>query len=122
MTFIGKAGEVMATIRTAIQIQDSMTPVMRSMNNSLNLVLNSFEAMQRASGHAVDTASISAARAELARAEAALNNVEQNIRESDAAQQRLNNSMRSGSNAASGLASAVKQVAVGIAAAVGIGG
>jgi tape measure domain-containing protein len=115
-----KVGEDMATIRTAIQIQDSMTPVMRSMNNALNICINSFEAMQNASGHAVDTASISAARAELARVETAMNEVEQNIRDADNAQRQLNSDMRSASSAAEGFAGKIKTVVGAMATMAGL--
>lgn len=99
----------MATIRTAIQVQDGMTPAMRSMTTALNICINSFEAMQNVSGRAVDTASISAARTELARVETAMNEVEQNIREADNAQRQLNNDIRNGQNAAEGLSSVFGQ-------------
>lgn len=76
----------MATIRTAIQIQDGMSPAFKSMNNALNIVLSSFESLQRASSKAIDTHSIQAARAELNKAEIAFNQIEQEIREADQAQ------------------------------------
>jgi tape measure domain-containing protein len=110
----------MATIRTAIQIQDGMTPAMRSMTNALNICISSFEAMQNASSRSVDTASIAAARAELNKASMAMDSVEKNIREADVAQQQLNNQMRNGQSAAEGLVNKVKQMATGIAAAFGI--
>lgn len=64
----------MATIRTAIQIHDGMSPAFRSMNTALNIVLNSFEAVQTASHNAIDARSIQAARDELAKAEVTFNN------------------------------------------------
>ena len=48
----------MATIRTAIQVQDRMTVPLRSITNALNITISSFEAMQRASSNAIDTSSI----------------------------------------------------------------
>lgn len=110
----------MATIRTAIQIHDGMSPAFRSMNNAMNIVLNSFEAIQTASHNAVDTASIQAARQELARAEVAFDEVEQEIRQADQAQQRLNNDVRSGIGAADGLTSKFKGLAISIGAAFGV--
>jgi len=109
----------MATIRTAIQLQDGMTSVIRPMINALNICTSSFEAMQNASNHAVNTANISAARAELSRASIAMNTVEQEIREADAAQKQLNNDLRQGQAAASGLAGSLKNVAMAIVTAVG---
>lgn len=110
----------MATIRTAIQIQDGMTPAMRSMTNALNICISSFEAMQTASSHSVDTASLAAARAELNKASIAMDNVEQNIREANVAQQQLNQQIRNGQGAADGLVTKVKQVATTVATAIGI--
>ena len=69
----------MATIRTAIQIQDGMSPAFRAMNNAMNIVINSFESLQTASSHAVDTKSIQTAREQLARAEVAMNGFEEEI-------------------------------------------
>jgi len=70
----------MATITTAIRVQDAMTPAFRSINTALNIVLNSFEAMQTASNKAIDTASIQTARQELANANVVMQQVEENAR------------------------------------------
>lgn len=105
----------MATIRTAIALYDGVTSPLRSMQNAMNIVLNSFEAMQRASSNAVDVSSIQEAREELARAETAFDSIEQNIRDCDNQQQKFNSSIRGGTSAADGLWSKLK----GIAATVG---
>jgi tape measure domain-containing protein len=110
----------MATIRTAIQLQDGVTSVMRNMNNAMNICISSFESLQNVSSHAVNTANLSAARAELNRASIALDNVEQNIREADVAQQKLNSQFKNGENAAQGLASKISTVVTGIVTAVGL--
>jgi tape measure domain-containing protein len=73
------------------------------MNNAMNIVLNSFESLHRASSNAIDTASIQTARQELARAETSFNRIEQEIREADHQQQILNNNIRGGTSAANGL-------------------
>ena len=78
----------MATIRTSIQLYDAMSPALRSMNKALNVVLNSFEAMQTASSNSVDTSDIRQARDELARVETTLDGVEDNIRRANEQQQR----------------------------------
>lgn len=95
----------MATIRTAIQLYDSMSPALRSMNKALNIVLNSFEAMQTASSNSVDTSDIRQARDELARVETTLDGVEDNIRRANEQQQRFNEEIRNGANAASDIKS-----------------
>lgn len=110
----------MATIRTAIQLQDGVTSIMRSMNNAINTCVTSFEAMHNVSSQGVNVANISAARVELARTSSAIDMVEQNIKEADSAQKQLNNDMRSGQGAAAGLVSQVRDIATGIAAAVGV--
>lgn len=110
----------MATIRTAIQLQDGVTSIMRSMNNAINTCVTSFEAMHNVSSQGVNVANISAARVELARISSAIDMVEQNIKEADSAQKQLNNDMRSGQGAAAGLVSQVRDIASGIAAAVGV--
>ncbi len=110
----------MATIRTAIQIQDGMSPAFRAMNNAMNIVINSFESLQSASGHAVDTRSIQTARQELARAETAFNGVEQQIREANQAQNEFNNSVRNGGGASDALLGKLKSLATGIGIAFGV--
>lgn len=109
----------MATIRTAIQIQDGMSPAFRSMNNAMNIVLNSFESLQSASHNAVDTSSIQTAREELARAETSFNQVEQEIREANQQQQRFNDDIRNGQSAASGLHSRFVKIAATVGMAFG---
>ncbi|WP_341320310.1 tape measure protein [Solibacillus sp. FSL H8-0523] len=93
----------MATIRTAIQIQDGLSSAFKSMNIAMQATINSFESLQRASGNAVDTSSIEIARRELARAETAFNDIETQIREADHQQDRFNQSIRDGTTAASGM-------------------
>lgn len=111
-----KEGEKrLATIRTSIQLYDSMSPALRSMNKALNVVLNSFEAMQTASSNSVDTSEIRNARDELARVETQLDSVEDSIRQSQQQQNQFNNSIRNGESAASDL----KSKFLGIAAAIG---
>lgn len=105
----------MATIRTAIALYDGVTSPLHSMQKAMNIVLNSFEAMQRASSNAVDVSAIQEARDELARAETAFDSIEQSIRDADNQQQKFNGSIRAGSTAADGLWSKLK----GIAATVG---
>lgn len=75
------------------------------MNKALNVVLNSFEAMQSASSSPVDSSEIRQARDELARVETQLDSVEQNIRQGHEQQRQFNDSIRNGSNAASDLKS-----------------
>lgn len=96
---------------------DGMSPALSSMNKSMNIVLSSFEALQSASSNAIDSSSIKAAREELNKAEIALNQVEDEIREADAAQQKFNNDIRSTGGSASALLSKFKAIAVTMGAA-----
>lgn len=105
----------MATIRTAIALYDGVTAPLQAMHKAMNIVLNSFEAMQRASGNSVDTSAIREARDELARAGAAFDEIEENIREAGNQQDRFNRRIRNGTTAADGLWGKLK----GIAATVG---
>ncbi|MEH7392393.1 tape measure protein [Bacillus sp. JJ1474] len=95
----------MATIRTVVQVQDNMSRAFQSMNNAMNIVINSFEQLQMQSSNAVDTTSIQAARQQLALAENSFNQIEQQIHQANNQQQQLNNSINQGSSAASGFLS-----------------
>lgn len=62
----------MAGISTSIQINDQMTPVLKSIINSMNLMVSSFYSAQNATSAAFDTASMVAAQQEMASASAEL--------------------------------------------------
>lgn len=79
----------MALIKSQLILTDGMTGPLKSINKAMNIVLNSFEAMQDASGRAIDTASIQEAREELARASAALDQLEDHTNKSTDAFSRL---------------------------------
>lgn len=79
----------MALIKSQLVLTDGMTGPLKSINKAMNIVLNSFEAMQDASGRAIDAASIQEAREELARASAALDQLEDHTNKSTDAFSRL---------------------------------
>lgn len=79
----------MALIKSQLVLTDGMTGPLKSINKAMNIVLNSFEAMQDASGRAIDTASIQEASEELARASAALDQLEDHTNKSTDAFSRL---------------------------------
>lgn len=95
---------------------DGTTPALRSISNALNITISSFEALQNASSNAIDTSSIQAARAELNRAEMAFEEIEQEIREANEAQQRFNEDVRNGQGAADGLLSKIKSIGAAVGA------
>lgn len=105
----------MATIKSALSLYDGMSGPLKSIDHALNIVLNSFEAVQDISGNVIDTSAIQDAREELARAESQLDQMEQNIRDAEQAQDRFNGSIRDGANAADSLGDKLK----GILATVG---
>lgn len=110
----------MATIRTAIALYDGVTAPLMHMNRALHVVLNSFEAMQAASAHPVDTAAIRQAREELARAETAFDSIEEAIRRGERRQRGFNQSVRDGTQAAGGLLSRVRQIGAAVGGAMAI--
>lgn len=110
----------MGTIRAAVALYDGVTSPLQSMHKAMGIVLNSFEAMQQASGRAVDTAAIREAREEWARAGTAFDAIEENIRQANNEQQKFNNSIHGGNNAANGLLSTIKKVAVAAGGIAGI--
>ena len=110
----------MGTIRTAIALYDGVTSPLQSMHKAMGVVLNTFEAMQQASGRAVDTAAIREAREEWAKAGTAFDAIEENIRNANNEQQKFNNSIRGGNNSANGLLSTIKKIAVAAGGIVGI--
>jgi tape measure domain-containing protein len=90
------------------------------MNQAMNMVLSSFEAIQGASSKAIDTGSIQAARAELNKAEASFNQIDDEIRKASEAQQKFNNDMQSGGNHAGSLLSKFKGLALTVGAAFSV--
>lgn len=109
----------MATIRTAIQVYDGMSPGLKAITNALNITISSFEAMQRASSNAIDTSSIQAAREQLNKAEIAFDEVEREIKQANEQQQKFNNEIRNGQTAASGLHSKFMKIAATVGAVLG---
>lgn len=67
----------MATIKTVLSIQDAMTKPLRSINRAMNLVISSMEQMQKATRKPVDTKALKAARDELAKMGAAIDDIEE---------------------------------------------
>ncbi|HBH1606370.1 TPA: tape measure protein [Clostridioides difficile] len=100
----------MATIQTSIRIFDGMTPAFRHMTTAMNIVLSSFEQLQRTSSNAVNANSIIRAREELARAEAGFDRLERQIREADGQQRRLNEDINKGASSTDKLVANAKRL------------
>ena len=110
----------MGNIRAAIALYDGVTSPLQSMHKAMGVVLNTFEAMQQASGRAVDTAAIRESREEWAKAGTAFDAIEENIRNANNEQQKFNNSIRGGNNSANGLLSTIKKIAIAAGGIAGI--
>lgn len=93
----------MATIRTAIQINDMMSQQFRAMNMAMTTVIDSFHTLQDATGKAVDVSALNAAQRELQQVEANFNQIEQEIRQAEKAQEKLNHDIDKADNLASNL-------------------
>ena len=110
----------MATVKGALALYDGMTGPLKSIHNALNIVLNSFEAVQSASENVVDVAAIQQAREELARAGATWDNIEENIRDADRAQDDFNNQVREGTTAVDGLGNKLKGILATVVSIAGV--
>lgn len=93
----------MATIRTAIQIEDRLSQPIRAMHNAISMMVNQMEQMNVASGNMFDSSSIELMRRNLATAANSMNQVEQEIHAADNAQLGLNNRIRDGTDEMDGL-------------------
>lgn len=107
----------MATIKSAIQLYDNVSPALRAMNKAMNIAVGSFEALNTASSNAIDVNAIAQMRSELARAEVAFDQVGQEIQDAAQAQQNFNNDVRNGGNAADGLKNKILSMAGALGAA-----
>ena len=110
----------MATVKGALALYDGMTGPLKSIHNALNIVLNSFEAVQSASENVVDVTAIQQAREELARAGATWDNIENNIRDADRAQDDFNDNVREGTTAVDGLGNKLKGIWATVVSIAGV--
>ncbi len=116
----------MGAVRSQLVINDGMTSALRRINKAMGLMLNNFEAVQRASGKSVNIANLNAIRQELGKANAQLDEMERNYREINNQQDNLNRGLNTGTKNAGGLLSKIKSVATaylgmkGVTAAVGL--
>lgn len=110
----------MATIKSAIQLYDNVSPALRAMNKAMNIAVGSFEALNTASSNAIDVNAIAQMRSELTRAEVAFDQVGQEIQDAAQAQQNFNNDIRNGSTAASNLKSKFMGLAGTIGSLIGL--
>lgn len=101
-------------------LNDGISGVLRKINTALNTTLNAFEQVQRASGRAVDTAQIQAARAALVQANREVDEMAEGYRRAAEQEEILNKGLRNGTNAAGGLLGKVKGIVATLAAGASI--
>lgn len=118
--FLKDGGELVATIRSQMVLNDGISGVLRKINTALNTTLNAFEQVQRASGRAVDTAQIQAARAALVQANNEVDQMADAYRRAAEQEEVLNKGLRNGTSAADGLLGKVKGIVATLAAGAGI--
>ena len=100
-------------------LNDGISGVLRKINTALNTTLNAFEQVQRASGRAVDTAQIQAARAALVQANREVDEMAEGYRRAAQQEEVLNKGLRNGTSAADGLLGKVKGIVATLAAGAG---
>ena len=101
----------MGRVQSSLVLNDQMSRVLGRINKAMGSVLDSFEAVQRASGRSFNTANIAATRREIGAADAALNEMEQSYRDCNNQQQQLNRHIGQGTSAAGGLLGKIKSIA-----------
>lgn len=109
----------MASIRSQMVLNDGISGVLRKINTALNTTLNAFEQVQRASGNAVDTVQIQAARAALVEANREVDNMAEGYRRAAQQEEVLNRGLRNGASAADGMLGRVKSLVATLAAGAG---
>ena len=100
----------MGTIQSSIRLYDGISNPVRHAVNAMDSLLQVFEQTQAASGRAVDVANLQKARAEIIQAKTSLQGVEDTIEQAWRQQNNLNNSLREGKTASSGLESKLKSM------------
>lgn len=101
-------------------LNDGISGVLRKINTALNTTLNAFEQVQRASGRAVDTTQIQAARAALVQANNEVDQMAEGYRRAAQQEEILNKGLRNGTSAADGLLGKVKGIVATLAAGAGL--
>lgn len=94
----------MATIKSQLQLTDSMSPILRKINGALLTCISSFQSMQRTSGQTIDVNNLNEARAEL-------ESINTELDEIGAGQQNVNNQMAQGVNLSGNLLGKVMKIA-----------
>ena len=112
----------MGRIQASLVLNDRMTVVLNRVNRAMGLVLDSFEAVQKASGQSFNAAGINAARQAWNSASASLKEIEEHYQECNDQQNRLNRGISNGAFAMGGLLGKLKGVVSAYLGMKGLGG
>lgn len=110
----------MATIQTAIQLYDGVSGPLMSINNALNIVLDSFQSMQAAGNQAIDSSMIEEARQEIIKANLAMESWDDSIRKANNEQNKMNDSLNAGNRQANSFMNTLKNMVGAYAGIQGI--
>lgn len=100
----------MASIKTALMLQDRMSPALRSVTSALGMVISNMQAMQTATGKQVDTRMFDTMRNECAKASVAFEDLADDVSRAANAQGSLNTQLSKGSGHADGLMRKIKGI------------
>jgi tape measure domain-containing protein len=101
----------MGRVQSSLVLNDQMSKVLGRINKAMGLVLDSFEAVQRASGKSFNTENIAATRREIGAANAGLKEMEESYREINNQQQKFNRRINQSTTDAGVLLGKIKGVA-----------
>jgi tape measure domain-containing protein len=101
----------MATIQTAIRLIDQVTSPMRNITQAVNMTISAFEALEASSFSSIDGMNFDAVREKVNAANIELNDVAENIRRNEEAQEDFNESMNKGAANGNKLLSSIKKMA-----------
>lgn len=91
------------TIQSSIQLFDGMSPVLKKITNAMNIVISSFEDMSKASSQPFNIARLNDARKQLNEAEVEFDQIEEAVKRTQNAEEKLNHSIEQGRKEAHGL-------------------
>lgn len=111
----------MASIRTSIELVDNISSSLLHINSALNMTVSAFEQMDAAANSSFDSSNFDGVREHLNAANIELEEMVQNINESEQQQERFNDSMNQGARSASGLERKLLGIAATYASIQGIG-
>ena len=101
----------MGRVQSSLVLNDRMTGVLKRINNAMGLVIDGFEAVQRASGKSLNVKQFDAARREFGAIKIELQEQEEYYRRINEQQNKLNKRIEKGTSSADGLLSKIKGIA-----------